>query len=91
MVREVLLDPALMDRVKFPPVNVSRIAPERLAAIHDAVEGLPPDLREVIERYFWQGRRPGDIAKDTGKSRTTVYTQLRQAFSILEVELDADE
>ena len=45
-------------------------------ALHDAMDGLPPDLREVLVLREWEGMPYKDIAQITGVPSGTVMSRL---------------
>jgi RNA polymerase sigma-70 factor (ECF subfamily) len=49
-------------------------------ALHRAVEGLSPRVREVVLLHIEQGLEPGEIAQLLGTAPRTVYNQLRKAM-----------
>ena len=57
-------------------------------AVHDAVQQLPPDQREVVELAYFHGLSYRDVARVTGVSEGTAKSRVRLAFAKLQVLLD---
>jgi RNA polymerase sigma-70 factor (ECF subfamily) len=56
-------------------------------SVHAALEGLPPDQREVVRLAYFQGLTHSEIATRLGIPMGTVKTRLRLAFDKLRVSL----
>lgn len=59
-------------------------------AIVAAVEGLPPDYRDVVVRRWFDGMKPQRIAVELGVPIATVKTRLRRALARLRSALEQE-
>jgi DNA-directed RNA polymerase specialized sigma24 family protein len=84
--REHTIDPWVMDSIDWGVPPSQRPDLER---VKEAVDGLPPPLREVVEALFYEviGDRPNGskraLAKRLGVNRIEVDRRLRKALSSL--------
>lgn len=61
---------------------------ERKQAVRSAVETLqPPEYKEAIESYYWQGLSYDQIAKNMNKPTSTIGTYIRRAKQQLKGDL----
>ena len=81
MMSEGSIDPALIDALGLKPPTPPKV--DHDARLHELVEELPPDLRDVVELLFWGRERPADIARMLGCSRPAVYDRMNRACTIL--------
>jgi RNA polymerase sigma factor (sigma-70 family) len=65
-----------------------QLSPSSLASIHEAIEKLPEDLREVFEMTFYQGMTQEEIASVFDVSTKTVKRRWREARLALQDLLD---
>jgi RNA polymerase sigma factor (sigma-70 family) len=74
----------------LPPEQAKRDSTEFAESIREAVDDLPPELRDVIELLFWGRERPADVARIVGCSRPAVYDRLARALGYLKEALNDD-
>ena len=55
--------------------------------VHDALNRLPPQQREVVELAYFQGLTQSEVAARAGIPLGTVKTRTRLAFDYLRTEL----
>ncbi len=65
----------------------STLANERRGLLRDQIESLPPQMRECLSRYVYNGQKYKDIADDLGISLNTVKSAISQAKSRLQDDL----
>ena len=89
--QESSLDPDLLDALGLaPPEQATHDESEYAERIREAVDGLPDELRDVIELLFWGRERPADVARIVGCSRPAVYDRLARALGHLKEVLNGD-
>ncbi|MHC4552545.1 MAG: RNA polymerase sigma factor [Planctomycetota bacterium] len=57
--------------------------PGRFAALNEAIQELPIDLRTPLVMYYFDGRKVPIVAQTLGVSNSNVYLRLRTALSQL--------
>lgn len=55
--------------------------------LHQAIEKLSPQQRELIGRIYFQGEHPADIARELGVSKTAIHNRLQRIFCQLQKNL----
>jgi DNA-directed RNA polymerase specialized sigma24 family protein len=58
--------------------------------IHEQIEKLPADAREVFDLIFYLGAERGDVARRLGVSVSTVTRRYREARLLLHDALGGD-
>lgn len=87
--QESSLDPELLDALGLlPPEQAGRDSTQFAEKVREAVDELPPELRDVIELLFWGRERPADVARIVGCSRPAVYDRLARALGYLKEALN---
>lgn len=81
----------------FDPAYLPSVAPVTRAALPEstwvvlevrrALEALPPLQREIAVQVLVLGRKPGDVAAETGRAPDAVYSALRRARRSLQTAL----
>ncbi len=75
--RRQVFNEAVLDRIARARVIRSDLLEKRHFAMGDCVEKLPPDDREVIEHYYFQGKKTAaEVASELGRPTNTVYKAL---------------
>jgi RNA polymerase sigma-70 factor (ECF subfamily) len=59
----------------------------KIVAVHDALDALDPDHRELLTLTAWEGLTPAEIARITGEAPGTVRVRLHRARTRLRAEL----
>jgi RNA polymerase sigma-70 factor (ECF subfamily) len=83
-------DPAFQPAPEAAP-DVAAETGEREARVRKAMEGLPPEQRELVREAFYEDRSHRQIADRTGMPLGTVKSRLRLAMAKLKLHLDADD
>jgi RNA polymerase sigma-70 factor (ECF subfamily) len=68
-------------------VAVVDITDARIVAVHEALDALDPDHRELLTLTAWERLTPAGIARMTGEAPGTVRVRLHRARTQLRVEL----
>lgn len=68
--------------------QASAEARERIGAVRDAIQELPPDLRTVVVMFEYEGLPQRDIASALGCSPKAVETRLYRARGLLRQKLE---
>lgn len=55
--------------------------------IHDAIEKLPNQCRQIFKMLYYEGLKPAEIAKQLSISPETVRSQKRRALELLRIHL----
>lgn len=55
--------------------------------LHQAIEKLSPQQKELIGRIYFQGEHPADIARELGVSKTAIHNRLQRIFCQLQKNL----
>lgn len=75
----------LMDSGQSPDEAACTV--ERLNAVHQAFQGLPPDLRETMSLFIYEDMGYAEIASVIGSSVKAVETRIYRARQILKEQL----
>ena len=62
-----------------------------VATIHQAIDNLPPQCREVFRLLYYEERSPAEVAELLGISASTVYVQKSRAVNMLRMKLTGNQ
>ena len=82
--RDFAVDPYVINSVDW---GLDTSPGADLSAVTDAIDGLPEDLRKIVEGVFYEQAQKATLARRYGLTRAEVDRRLKKAFEILREQL----